>query len=199
MSKQEFIARLQKGLSGLPKDDIEERLNFYSEIIEDRMEEGLSEEEAVKEVGSVDEIVAQVVSEIPLSKLAKERVKPKRQLEAWEITLLIISSIIWFPLLLAAVAVVFSLYVSLWSVIIALWSVFVSLVCSSFGSIVSGIIIVCNSNVLSGIAMIAAGIICAGLSIFMFYGCKVVTNGSIILTKKILVGIKNCFIKKEEV
>ena len=30
MSKQEFLAQLRKGLSGLPQDDIEERLTFYS-------------------------------------------------------------------------------------------------------------------------------------------------------------------------
>ena len=47
MGKQEFLAQLRKGLQGLPQEDIEERLTFYSEMIDDRMEEGLSEEEAV--------------------------------------------------------------------------------------------------------------------------------------------------------
>ena len=42
MSKQAFLARLRKELSGLPKDDIEERLAFYEEMIDDRTEEGLS-------------------------------------------------------------------------------------------------------------------------------------------------------------
>ena len=46
MSKQEFLEQLRRGLSGLPREDIEERLKFYSEMLEDRMEEGLSEEEA---------------------------------------------------------------------------------------------------------------------------------------------------------
>ena len=39
MTKQEFLAELRRGLSGLPQNDIEERLNFYSEMIDDRMEE----------------------------------------------------------------------------------------------------------------------------------------------------------------
>ena len=52
MTKREFLAQLRKGLSGLPQDDIEERLTFYGEMIEDRKEEGLSEEEAVSAVGS---------------------------------------------------------------------------------------------------------------------------------------------------
>ena len=56
MLKQEFLAQLRDALCGLPQRDIDERLTFYSEMIDDRMEEGLSEEEAVAAVGSVDEI-----------------------------------------------------------------------------------------------------------------------------------------------
>ena len=37
MNKREFLARLRKGLSGLPQDDIDEHLAFYSEMLEDRM------------------------------------------------------------------------------------------------------------------------------------------------------------------
>ena len=44
MNKQEFLAGLRKGLSGLPQEDIEERLLFYSEMIDDRIEEGMEEE-----------------------------------------------------------------------------------------------------------------------------------------------------------
>lgn len=57
MNKQEFLMRLREGLSGLPENDIEERLIFYSEMIDDRKEEGLSEEEAVREIGNIDEII----------------------------------------------------------------------------------------------------------------------------------------------
>ncbi len=198
MSKQEFLALLRKGLSGLPQDDIEERLTFYSEMIEDRMEEGLSEEEAVAAVGSVDEIVAQVVADIPLAKIAKERIKPQKRLKVWEIVLLALGSPIWLSLGISAIAVILSLYVSLWSVIISLWAVFVSFAACAIGGVVAGIVFAIGSNGLTGIAMIGAGIVCAGLSIFMFYGCKVTTKGILILTKKIAVRIKNCFIKKEE-
>ena len=198
MNKQEFLAQLRKGLSGLPQDDIEERLTFYSEVIEDRIEEGLSEEEAVSAAGSVDEIVAQVVADIPLAKIAKERAKSKGRLKAWEIVLLALGSPIWLSLGIAAVAIILSLYVSLWSVMISLWAVFGSLIGGSFGSMVAGLVFACNGTVLTGIAIISAGIVCAGLSIFMFYGCKAATKEILILTKKLAVWIKNCFIKKEK-
>jgi len=197
MSKQEFLVQLRKGLSGLPQEDIEERVMFYSEMVDDRMEEGITEEKAVAAVGTVDEIVKQVVAETLLAKIAKERIKSKRRLFAGEIVLLVLGSPIWLSLLIAAFAVILSLYASLWSVVISLWAVFGSLIGCAFGGVVAGIVIACSGNALSGIAMLAAGIVCAGLTIFMFYGCKAVTDSTLILTKKMAIWTKNCFIKKE--
>jgi len=197
MSKQEFLAQLRKGLSGLPQDDIEERLTFYSEMIEDRKEEGLSEEEAVSAVGTVDEIVTQVVAETPFAKIAKERIKSKRRLSAGEIVLLALGSPIWLSLGIAAFAVILSLYISLWAVIISLWAVFASFAACSIGGVLACVVFIVDGNGASGLAMLSAGIVCAGLAIFMFYGCKAATKGTLILTRKIAIWTKNCFIKKE--
>ena len=123
MNKQEFLAELRKGLSGLPQDDIEERLIFYNEMLEDRIEEGLSEEEAVSAIGSVEEIAAQTIADTPLTKIAKERIRPNRRLKAYEIILLTLGSPIWLPLGLAAAAVMLSLYIVLWAVIVSVWAV----------------------------------------------------------------------------
>ena len=197
MSKQEFLARLRKGLSGLPQEDIEERLGFYSEMIEDQMEEGISEEEAVSAVGAVDEIIAQVVAETPIARIAKERMRSKRRPSAGQIVLLALGSPLWLSLVIAAFAVIFSLYISLWAIIISFWAVFSSLIGCGFGGVIAGIIFAGSGNVLSGIAMLAAGMICAGLSVFMFYGCKAATKGCLILTKKLAAWIRKCFLKKE--
>jgi len=197
MSKQEFLAQLRKGLSGLPQDDIEERLTFYSEMIEDRKEEGLSEEEAVSAVGTVDEIVTQVVAETPFAKIAKERIKSKRRLSAGEIVLLALGSPVWLSLGIAAFAVILSLYISLWAVIISLWAVFASFAACSIGGVLACVVFIVDGNGASGLAMLSAGIVCAGLAIFMFYGCKAATKGTLILTRKIAIWTKNCFIKKE--
>ena len=106
MNKQEFLTELREGLSGLPQDDIEERLAFYGEMLDDRIEEGLSEDAAVAEIGDADEIVRQTVADIPFAKLAKERIKPKRRLKAWEIILLALGSPVWLSILIAAAAVI---------------------------------------------------------------------------------------------
>lgn len=198
MSKQEFLAQLRKGLSRLPREDMEERLTFYSEMIEDRMEEGFSEKDAVSAAGPVREIVAQIIADTPFTKIAKERIKSKKRLGAGEIVLLALGSPIWLSLGIAAAAVILSLYISLWSVIISLWAVFASLaVCPVIG-VPACFIFIADGNVANGIASLASGIVCAGLSIFAFYGCKAVTKGIFLLTKKMAIWIKSCFIKKEE-
>lgn len=197
MNKQEFVSKLRDGLSGLPEADIEERLAFYSEAIDDRMEEGLTESEAVEAVGTVEEIVEQTLVDTSILKIAREKINRKRRFSAVEIILLCLGSPVWLPLLIAAFAVILSLYISVWSVIISLWSVFVSLVACGLGGILCGVGFAFSANVYSGLFIIAAGLVCAGLSIFVFFGCKAATKGLLWLTKKVLIWAKKCFIKKE--
>ena len=198
MTKINFLLSLNEKLSGLPRSDVEERLNFYSEMIEDRIEEGLSEEEAVAAIGSVDDVASQIIADIPLSRIAKEKIKRKRHLKAWEIVLLVLGSPLWLPLLIAAIAVLLSLYAVLWSAIITIWALFASLAACGIGGIAAGIIFICTGNVFSGIALIGAALFSAGLSIFSFFGCLAATKGTVSLTKKIILSIKKCFIKKED-
>lgn len=199
MRKQEFLDTLRSRLSGLPQQELEERLAFYGEMIDDRMEEGLSEAAAVSDIGSVDTVASQIIADIPFAKIAKEKIKPKRRLRAWEIVLLALGSPIWLSLAIAAFAVILSVYVVIWSVIISLWAVFGSLIGCAVGGFAAGIGFAISLNSLGGVALIGAGLVCAGLAIFLFYGCKEATKGTALLTQKIALGIKKCFVGKEKV
>ncbi|MBR4012700.1 MAG: DUF1700 domain-containing protein, partial [Clostridia bacterium] len=111
MNKKEFLERLREALRGLPQSDVDERVSFYSEMIDDRIEEGFTEEEAVSGIGDVNDISAQIISETPLGKIVKEKARSGRSLRAWEIVLLVLGSPIWLSLLIAAAAVVLSAYI----------------------------------------------------------------------------------------
>lgn len=198
MNKKEFLDCLRQRLVGLPRKEVEDRLGFYSEMIDDRIDEGLSEKEAVLDIGQVGDIVSQIVEDIPLTKIAKERIKSKRRLKTWEIILLTLGSPIWLSLGITALAVIFSLYVSLWSVVVAIWSVFVSVAVVAPCSVVVGIVYALMGNALTGLIMIGGGIFCSGLAIFAYAGCKAATYGTLQLGKKIAFGIKRSFIRKEE-
>lgn len=197
MTKQEFLSGLEEKLSGLPEEDIRERLTFYSEMIDDRMEDGIPEESAIMDLGSLEEIKEQVLSEIPIGKLVKEKMRTRRRLGAGEIILIVLGSPLWLSLLIAAFAVVLSLYIVLWALIISLWAVELSLIVSFMAAAAAGIVLLCQGNGTEGIALIGAGLVLAGLSVFLFFACKAAGKGAVILTKKIGKGIKSLFVRKE--
>lgn len=198
MTKYDFIEALEKKLSGLPEKEVDDRLSFYIEIIDDKIEEGIPEEEAIAQIGSVDDIAEQIISDIPFKAIAKKRMKNKKRLKTWEIVLLALGSPVWIPLLAAAFVIILSIYIVLWSLVISLYAVFVSFIAFAFAGIIAGVIFAATGTVLQGIAIIGAGIFCAGLSIFLFFACKSATKGTAKLSKNIAVGIKKLFIKKEE-
>lgn len=197
MNKQEFIEELQNKLSGLPEKDVQDRLIFYGEMIDDRMEDGLSEEEAVRDIGSVDEIAEQIIAETPLVKIVKDKIKTKRKIQIWEIILLILGFPIWGSLLISAFAVIISVYATIWSIVISFWAVFASMVACAVCGVGIGIGFSLSSSTLIGIALIGIGLVCTGLSIYLFFGCTAATKGTVLLTNKIILMTKNCFIKKE--
>ena len=186
MTKSQFLSALGGKLTRLPRDEAEDRLRFYSEMIDDRMEEGLSEEEAVAAVGSVEKIAAQILADTFPAPPQSEPQNKKHSRNPWVILLLILGSPVWISLAVAALGIVISLYVSLWAVIISLWAVFGSLIVCAFSGIVAGTVLAFVRTPLTGIALMGAGLICAGLAIFLFYGCKAATNGTLLLSKKLV-------------
>ena len=121
MTKKEFISELQKMLSKLPSREVRERLIFYSEMIDDKIEEGFTEEDAVESIGSPRQIAAQISNDIKLQK-KKRSLKEKRKLKPWEITVLILGSPLWIAFLAVAAAVVISILAIMLSINLVLWA-----------------------------------------------------------------------------
>ena len=196
MNKQQFLAAFRAQCIGLPENDIEKSLDYYSEMIDDRIEDGLTEEEAVAAMGNIEDIIEQIMMDTPLTTMVKAKIKPARSLRIWEIILLILGSPIWLALLLAMAAVVLSLYILLWSVIIVLYAVNLALALISLGSIIGFIILLCMKRPIHAVLLLGAGFICGGISVLLFIGFNQVTRYFIKLSKKILYVIKSCFMGK---
>lgn len=197
MTKLEFLELLKNRLNGLDNQEIEKHVSFFAEIIDDHIDDGQSEEEAVASLGDIDEIVNIILLDTPIIKIAKSRLN-RKTLRGWEIAMLIIGFPLWFPLIVAAAAVILSGYISLWAVIISLWACVGAIVASGVGVLASGIIFVFSSNLFSGFALIGAALICAGLSIFAFFGVKRLTECIVFLTKRIFLWVKNRLVGREE-
>ncbi len=200
MTKIQFMLALDKKLSGLPESEIEERLVFYSEMIDDRMEEGLTEEEAVAAIGDIDEIAKGIMSESAQMKAETEHkpeLKQKRKLAGWEIALLILGIPVWVPLVCAAFVVGLSLYISAWAIMISLWACFVALAVTSPYLLVLGMVQMFSAQVITGIAISGFSLVCAGLTVFAFYGCLKLSKLMIRLTVWIFKRFIGLFSKME--
>lgn len=196
MTKIEFLDALREKLYGLPNEDIEKSLDYYSEIIDDRIEDGMTEYEAVEALGSAQKIASQILMDTPMPKLVKTKVKPRRALKTWEVVLLILGSPIWASLLLAVLCVVLAIYIVLWAVIVSLYSAVLSLALGGIGAIFTSVIFMCMGNLSQSALLLGSGFICSGLTVLSFLGCNQITKGVVILSKNILRLIKSCFIRK---
>ena len=197
MRKEEFLTALRDALHGLPARDLERSLEFYREMIDDRMEDGLSEEEAVAAIGPVEDVVAQILSETPLPRLVREKVRPHRVLRIWEIVLLVLGSPVWLPLLAAAALVILSVYLVIWAVIVSLYAVDLSFAVCGVAGLFGIYLAERSGNLAAGIMMLGASFICAGIAIFLFFGFNQATRGILLGSKRVVLGLKSRFVGKE--
>ena len=198
MRKQELLDKLKASLWAMPEADRQRSADYYGEMIDDRMEDGLSEEEAVAAIGNLDEIVKQILSESPRppATVHKEQKQQKRGLEPWMIVLLVLGSPLWIPLVASAVATVVSIYVSLWSVVIVLYVVAVAVGVAAVGCIIGSFFMIGRTATL--VVAWGAALLCAGLAILLFLLGNLAAKGMVELTKLCWQGVKSIFNRKEQ-
>ena len=188
MNKKEFLNNLRKKLSRLPKDEVEERVNFYSEMIDDQLEEGIPEEDIISNINLKEEFNFNESSKE--SSVDDFITKTKNSIA--KTILIILGSPIWFPILLAVAITIFAI---IFSVIISFWATFISLAAISLAGLTYGTILLITNNVTTGLAIVGVSLVVAGLSIFTFYISKYTTKYSTLLCKKTFTYLKK---KKEE-
>ena len=196
MNKIDFLSELEKLLDCVCKEERDKTLVYYGEMIDDRVEDGLTEEQAVLEIGTPQRIAEQIMLDLPLKTLVKNRLKPKRALGVWEIILIVLGSPIWLSLMIAAVAVVISLYAVLWAVLVVFYAVGASLAIGGLVGVVCLVVYLVQANVGAGLFMLGAGLVCAGIAALMIVVNNFVAKGLVKASKAIFIGIKSCFIKK---
>ena len=77
MSKADFLRLLERALAQLSEEERQKNLEYYSELLDDMMEEGMTEAEATAKLGSPGQIAQSILQEMPLGKLVSTRMKPK--------------------------------------------------------------------------------------------------------------------------
>lgn len=197
MTKTKFLAALASQLAGLPEADIQRFLDYYSEMIDDRMEETGDEAEAIAALGMPDSIAEQILSEYPLPKLVKQKMKPRRKMAAWEIVLLCVGSPIWLSLLIGAFVIVISLYAVAFSLVVSFFAG--SVACGGFaiGALVQAVLLFVGGSWKAGLLYLGMTLVAISLVFYLWQLALLIAKAVIRLTKLIVLAIKRRLIRKE--
>lgn len=199
MSRDAFIGELRHRMAGLPQEIVDRTVEYYSELVADSVEDGLSEEEAVSRLGYIDEIVANVVKDTPLTQIVQTRVQEKKAkgVSAWVIVLLVLGAPVWLPLLIAGLVVILALFIALWAVVIALWAAVAAVILTGIAAMVGGVIELVRMHLAQGLVLLGGGLMCLGLCALLYLLMKLITVGTVKLCKWIWTGIKSLFVGRK--
>lgn len=195
MTKLEFLSDLVRRLEG--REDRSSIVQYYREMIDDRIDDGMTEEEAVAAIGNIDEICAEY--KVSVKTASNANMSPasdsKKKRNGWVTAAIVAGSPLWIILLVAAVIVSFALLFSLWAVVISLWAVVVSL---GFTGVVA--VISCGFMFSKGIAhcllLIGIGITFIGLTIFCGMGMVAFTQSAVKVTSLVFKRTFSAFKKR---
>lgn len=194
MNKAAFLEALRPRLKGLSEEDIMNSLDYYSEMIDERIEDGLTEEEAVAAVGSVEQAAAQILSEIPLKRIIKQRFQRSRALTGLEIALIVLGSPLWLSLLFAAFMLLLGVVIAVFAVVVSIFAVHLALLISAVAVVVGGVVLIFMRGVLPALMMVGAGLAAAGLGLLLWPVIRLAAKAAVKFCKKLMLIVKEAFI-----
>lgn len=160
MTKNEFLGELKKALSKLKREEREKSVAYYRELLEDRVEEGLSEEAAVEQMEQISVIAERILGD------AQERDALKPARSPWAIVLLVIGSPLWIPILALIAALLLSMYAIAWAVILICFAVLAVLAVGGISGCILFIPLL-GQNVHTAFVVLGAGFVLIALVLFL--------------------------------
>lgn len=201
MLRNEYIDQLRTRLNENDIPNAENMVEFYDEMIADRMEDGMSEEEAVEAMEDIDHVVAQAKLDRPLPALMLDKVKEshekanERSKGALWTALAIIGFPVWFPLTMAFLLIVFALYISLWAIVISVYAVEFAFAISAVACLIGGFTFIFGNIPFATAALLwGCALLCAGLCLLLWKPVLAATKGMIGVIKWLFKKIKSAFV-----
>ncbi len=198
MNKQEFLINIENRLEGVPEEEIKKSLDYFSEMIDDRIEDGMSEEEAVEAIGTVDDAVKEILESVPLTKIIKTKAKANGKLRAWEIVLLVLGSPIWVPLLIVFLVLLIIWYVVIWIFVIAFFAIDLALFVAGIAAFVAGFMGLFRTGIVYPLFAMGCGLILIGGSLMLSIPLVKLAKVTAKLAKIIVLWIKSWFVGRKK-
>ncbi len=201
MTKSEFLEELRGRLNALSQVDVERSLDFYGEMIDDRMEDGMTEAEAVANMGDLNRIAEQITNQeshseentkLPFDTPSDAGSSRKRYVlrNPWVVGFL-------SPFILILWAIVVAIVISFWAIVAALYAVDLALGASGGALHVAGTALFCTGRAGEGLLVFGAGAFLIGLTVLWSLGCKYFTLAMAKITKWTFKGLTAMIVKKE--
>lgn len=171
MNKNVFFRILSSKLKDYPQSEIDKSIAYYDEIISDEMEDGMAEEDAIRALGSIDDIATDIMLDMPLPALVRSKInksKGKTFHKGLWLALVILGAPLWIPLLAAAGCVVLAIYITIWSGILALYAFELSFAILAIAGFAGGLILSFTSSIATGLCLIGIALVSAALALFCF-------------------------------
>lgn len=189
MNRIEYRAALESRLAAVPSAERAKQLDYYDEMICDRMEDGMTEEEAIAMLGDIDETAREILSQYALPSPVSPPAPDKdnrggSHLWLW-ITLAILGSPIWISLLAALITVIAALVIVIWSLVISAFAIFFSAAAVGVVGIVFGIGSLFTASASYALFVIGAALAAAAIALFAVPLVKLIFRGAVYLTKSI--------------
>ena len=191
MTKTTFIDTLRELLQSLNEDECNKFISYYEEIIEDYKENGLTEEEVIKKIGTPQSIADNILSEQNSINIKV----PSFSSKILNVILLILGFPLWGSLLLALVLLILSVYIIIWCIPFTTGASSIAFFVAALISIIGSPFMM--ADVLTvGIVQLGLGVSSVGLSILL--GCITIylSKKLVIITKKLTFKIFKSFNKK---
>lgn len=166
MNKQEFLEKLGALLACLPAARVAESQAFYAEAIDDRMEEGMSEEEAVAALGSPGAVAEAILDEMPPVPRMVAKTRRRSTVLLW--TAIILGSPLWLTLGLAFAMVALGVYLCIWILAATLWLIAAAGVLALPMALVIAFAGLMADNIPFAIAYVGEGLLAAALGVLCF-------------------------------
>lgn len=197
MNKSEFLTQLRGALKQLPQYEIDQSSAFYAEMIDDRVEDGIPEEEAVASLGDINAIAAQIIAETPI--VPKTIAKAKTGSRTLNIVLLIVLSPFWVPIALAFFFAALSIYLAIWMVIFSLWLAVLCFIVAGILCLIATIPLLIWAYPATALLSAGFGFVSIGIGLFSFFGVWAASKGLFNLTKTFASWVRSLFIRRGSV
>ena len=176
MKKTEFLALLRQKLYQLPPRDVEQTIEYYSEMIDDCIESGYPEETAVAKMGSVNDIARQILSGVQKPAFGAYGAQ-KQKKSALQITLLILGFPVWFPLLVTVFCLLLTAAILIATLAMVLpWSLVISFGASAVALLMATAIILTGEGVGAAVLVLGVAFVLAALCIFFLWAALRLTK-----------------------